>query len=76
MTIYIQGQTNTMSCISIKVQAQKENLRSPNLMNSFTNIYSSCKGVIKQKKVEVLPDRSHKLNASYFRFFQGHKIPQ
>lgn len=51
-----------------KVQAQKENLRSPNLMNSFTNIYSSCKGVIKQK--------SHKLNASDFRFFQGHKIPQ
>lgn len=50
MTIYIQGQTNTMSCIFIKVQAQKENLHLQNLMISFTNIYSSYKDIIKQKK--------------------------
>lgn len=50
MTINIQGQTNTMSCIFIKVQAQKENLHSRNLILSITNIHSSCKDIIKQKK--------------------------
>lgn len=64
MTIYIQGQTNTMSSIFIKVQAQKENLHLRNLMISFTNIYSSFKDIIKPKKVEVLPNMSHNLYAS------------